>query len=257
MKVISFTNQKGGVGKTSLSIFVSQILADLGKKVLLVDMDAQANLSSFFFGDGIYDFKRTVLELIIDPDMPISLVRQTTHNGNIDVVPSSFELVSLDVKLAGEEDSQFYLREKLFDSTDANEYDYVIIDCPPHLGKPNRLALVASDACVIPISCQKWALTGTVRVEAILRDIQKRANPNLKFLGMVINVFKNRKIEKDLNEMLRKKFKEEIFTTEIPDRVAFAEAVNPELKAELKKDSQEYKILLELTQEIIHRVQEN
>lgn len=219
---IAIANQKGGVGKTTISIGMAGVLSELGHKVLLVDMDQQGNLSSSFL-DNIHSLSHTVAELLVEDDIDIKEVIQKTHIPNIDILPANLSLSDLDVKLAGDDDAQYYLLEALEELD--NHYDYVIIDCPPSLGRATRLSLVAAQGLLVPIECQEWAVKGSSQLESYVDKVKQRANPNLEILGFVINKYDSRRsIETTYNQVLREKYPDKIFKTEFHNNVQYTEA---------------------------------
>ena len=221
--IISFANQKGGVGKTSLTLHTSGALAESGKKVLIIDMDQQGNLSSVFL-DNIYTLSSTISNVLVENGIDIEDVIKKTNFINIDIVPANLTLSDLDARLAGDDDAQFYLLEEL--RSLESEYDYILIDCPPSLGKATRMSFVASDFIIIPNECQEWAINGSVQITAYIKKIKKRANPKLNFLGFVINkINERRSLEASFKEILREKYQSKVFKTEFRNNVQFAEAV--------------------------------
>lgn len=219
---ISFTNQKGGVGKTSLTLHTSGALAELGKKVLAIDMDQQGNLSSVFI-DNIYQLPLTVADLLVEDGTNIKQVIQKTSFKNIDILPANLALSDLDARLAGDDDAQYYLLEHLEDIED--QYDYILIDCPPSLGRATRISLVASQYVIIPIECQEWAVKGSAQITSYIEKVQKRANEQLRLLGFVINKYDPRRsIEQSYKEVLIENFHDKIFKTEFHNNVQYTEA---------------------------------
>jgi len=219
---ISFINQKGGVGKTSLTLHSSGALAELGKRVLVIDLDPQGNLSADFF-DDIYELPLTLADILSEESVEISKVIQKTAFENIDIVPANKKLRGLEARLAGLEDSQYYLLEELEEIED--QYDFILMDCPTGLGKPTRIAVVASDYTIVPLQCLGEAVDGSAQVVAYLKEVQKRANPGLKLMGFVINKFDGKRaIEQSFREVLREQYNESMFQTEFKRSVKFAEA---------------------------------
>jgi len=157
-KVIAVANQKGGVGKTNITFNLSGALAEKIKRILLIDLDQQGNLSSSFL-ENIYNLKFTVADLFLDNDIDVAKVIQKTSFQNIDIIPSNIDLSKIDLQLAGEPDAQYFLADKLKDIKEG--YNYIIIDCPPSLGLATRIGLVAADEVIIPLECQEWAVKGT------------------------------------------------------------------------------------------------
>jgi len=223
---LAIANQKGGVGKTTISMGLAGVLAEMGKRVLLVDMDQQGNLSSAFL-DNIHNLPATVFELLTD-EAGIDEALHKTHIENIDILPANLALSDLDVRLGGDDDSQYYLLEAL-NELNAN-YDFVIIDCPPNLGKATRMALVASNGILVPIECQEWAVKGSSQLDAYVEKVQKRANPSLEVLGFIINKYDPRRsLEATYNQALREKYPDRIFQTELHNNVQYTEAATARL----------------------------
>lgn len=249
--IISFSNQKGGVGKTSLSLHLSGVIADSDKKVLVVDLDPQGNLSSFFL-ENIYALDETVRELVLE-ELDVSRVIKPTEYENIDIVPSNITLSDLDARLAGSDDAQYLLMDMLEDVRAT--YDYILIDCPPSLSRATKMALVASTHFIVPIECQEWAITGAGQLLAFTDSIKKRANPELELLGFVINKFnRRRRIEAEYNDILRERFPGKVFNTELKNLVVYTEAVTAKKPINFyAPGSEESQAFLELFEEIQKR----
>ena len=223
MKSIAIANQKGGVGKTSLCLHTAGALAEAGQSVLLVDMDQQGDLSSVFI-DHIYTLPRTVVDLLTEnPEVTPAEVIQPTQIDKINILPANLYLGDLDERLAGNFDAEFYLYEALQEVRDT--YDFVLIDCPPHLGRATRMAMIAASVVLIPLECQEWATVGTKRMLAYIDRVKKRANPQLELMGFVINKLKTRRtLEEEFRQVLRAEYGSKVFQTEFRDNVQFAEA---------------------------------
>lgn len=220
-RVIAIANQKGGVGKTNITFNLSGALAEKGKKILLIDLDQQGNLSSCFL-DSIYDLKTTVADILLDEDIPISRAVQKTSFQNIDIIPSNIDLSKIDLQLAGEPDAQYFLTDKLEEIKDT--YHYILVDCPPSLGLATRIGLVASDKVIIPLECQEWAVKGTAYLRGAIAKIRKRANPNLTIMGYLINRFvRRRKLEEVYHNSILESFKDKVFQVELKNSVRYAE----------------------------------
>lgn len=223
MHTIAFANQKGGVGKTSICLHTAGALAQADNRVLVVDMDQQGNLSSTFV-NNIHTLDHTVADLLLDKNgVSVDEVIQKTAFANIDVLPANLTLSDLDARLAGDDDAQYYLAEALSPLT--NHYDWVLIDCPPSLGRATRMALVAADGVVVPIECQDWAFKGSQQILSFVDRVKARVNTNLRFLGFVINKFSPaRRLEQDFYAALKEQYVDQVFTTEFHNVVVFAEA---------------------------------
>jgi len=250
-KVIAVANQKGGVGKTNITFNLSGALAEKNKRILLIDLDQQGNLSSSFL-ENIYHLKFTVTDLFLDNALDIVKVIQKTPFQNIDIIPSNIDLSKIDLQLAGEPDAQYFLADKLKDLEE--NYPYIIIDCPPSLGLATRIGLVAADEVIIPLECQEWAVKGTAYLRGAINKIRKRANPKLEIMGYIINKFVGRrKLEEVYHETVLEGFKDKVFKVELKNSVKYAEA------ATLKKpityylpSSEQAETYRKLAQEIIN-----
>lgn len=257
LRRIAIVNQKGGVGKTSVCLHTAGALAELGKAVLVVDMDQQGNLSSVFV-DNIYRLAHTVVDLLVDdPVVKTREVIKATQIKNIDVLPSNTALSDLDARLAGDDDAQFYLLEALQETQE--HYDYILIDCPPNLGRATRMAIVAADAVLIPIECQDWAFIGSNQMMALIERVKRRANPKLKLLGFVINKYTSRRtLEQEYNRALREQYGDRIFQTEFRNNVQYAEASTERLPiTHYQPRSKQAEAYRRFAQELIYYAQEN
>jgi len=220
-RVIAVANQKGGVGKTNITFNLSGALAEKNKRILLIDLDQQGNLSSAFL-DSIYNLKITVADILLDDGISISRAVQKSSFQNIDIIPSNIDLSKIDLQLAGEPDAQYFLADKLDEIKDS--YHYIIIDCPPSLGLATRIGLVASDEVIIPLECHEWAVKGTAYLRGAIARIRKRANPKLKIMGYLINRFDGRrKLEEVYRDTILESFKDKVFQVELKNSVKYAE----------------------------------
>lgn len=221
--IVSIAAQKGGVGKSSLSLHLSGVVAQNGGRVLLCDVDPQASLSSTFI-DDIYSLDYTLRELLVNPDISASQVLCRTKFENIDIIPSNLSLGLAELELLSNPDSQYLLADKLEELKDG--YGLVLIDCPPSLGIFTRLALVASDYVLIPLECSTYAVKSTMFLQELISKVRKRSNPQLQVLGFVINkIDARRRLEQDYRELIKEQFKEKVFKTELKNSVKYAEAV--------------------------------
>ena len=223
MNIIAFANQKGGVGKTSLCLHTAGALSQADNRVLVVDMDQQGNLSSTFV-NNIHTLEHTIADVLLkDTDVPIDSVIHKTTFDHLDIMPSNLMLSDLDARLAGDDDAQYYLAEAIAKLN--GRYDWVLIDCPPSLGRATRMALVATHGVVVPIECQEWAFKGSQQILSFIERVKGRVNPNLRFLGFVINKFSPaRRLEQDYYNALQEQYAGHVFTTEFHNVVVFAEA---------------------------------
>ncbi len=216
-KVFSFANHKGGVGKSSSCSAIGAYLHKLKYKVLLVDLDPQANLT-LMFGvkptQTIYDALRGKVAL--------SNIIASISDG-LDIVPSNLDLCGAEIELSSESGREFILKDLL--SPVKNNYDYILIDCPPSLGLLTLNSLTASDRVLIPLQAQFLAMHGFSKLQDVIYKIQKRLNPNLRISGVFLTQYDSRKIlNRNVAETLQKHFKGKVFKVKIRNNIAIAEA---------------------------------
>ena len=221
-KVISFINQKGGVGKTTTCVNVASYLAVMGKKVLLVDLDPQGNASSSI-GVIKEDKPKTIYNVIVDDNEIEEVILKTKING-LDVVPSDVDLAGAEIEMV-----QMNNREKIVKkiiNKIKNSYDYVCIDCPPSLGLLTINALTASDSVIIPIQCEYFALEGLSQLMYTLKLVkQHNLNSELDVEGVVLTMKDSRSnLGAQVAEDIRKYFGKKVFETIIPRNIKLAEA---------------------------------
>jgi chromosome partitioning protein len=247
-KVISLLNHKGGVGKTTSVINIGAGLAQLGRKVLLVDLDPQANLTVSL---GIPRQPVTIYECMRGE----SELEPYQLKENVDVVMSTLDLSGAELELINEAGREYILRE-LFEPV-KEEYDYIIIDCPPSLGLLTLNALAASDYVYIPLQTEFLALQGLAKIKQVIDKVKFRLNRKLDIGGVIGTMYDGRKIlNRDVMETIKKYFGEKVFDTLIRDNVALAEAPSQ------RKDIFEYsptsigaEDYMNLCKEIIQRVE--
>ena len=218
-KVISISNHKGGVGKTTTAINIGAGLNKLGKKVLLIDLDAQANLSQSL---GLIDNEeRQNIYGAITGEYKITEVIEIVKGLN--VIPSTLDLSGAEIELSGEAGREYILREVI--EPLKKDYDYIIIDTAPSLSLLTINSFVASDEILIPLQAQYLALQGLTKLLEVVTKIQRRLNKDLKVGGVIVTQYDNRKVlNRDVVETIRNHFKSEVFKTMIRDNVALAEA---------------------------------
>ncbi|WP_088810073.1 MULTISPECIES: ParA family protein [Listeria] len=248
-KVIALANQKGGVGKTTSSVNLSSSLAFLGKKVLLVDIDPQGNASS---GVGINkgEITNCVYNVLVD-DVPIQEVRQKTELDNLDVVPATIQLAGAEVELVPAISREIRLKKAI--DTLKEEYDYIIIDCPPSLGLLTLNALTASDSVLIPVQCEYYALEGLSQLLNTIRIVQKHLNADLQIEGVLLTMLDARtNLGLQVIEEVKKYFQNKVFDIIIPRNIRLSEAPShgkPILLYDAKSKGAE--VYLELAKEVI------
>lgn len=220
-RVIAIANQKGGVGKTTTSINLSSCLAELGKKVLLVDIDPQGNATS---GVGIVkqNLENTVYELFIEECTVSECLTQSVVD-NLNVLPSNVNLSGAEIDLIGVENREFILKNVL--DTIKDLYDYVIIDCPPSLNVLTVNAMTAADSVIVPIQCEYYALEGLSQLIHTINLIQDRLNNKLEIDGIVFTMYDSRtNLSSDVVENVKSNIHINIYDTVIPRNVRLAEA---------------------------------
>lgn len=219
--IITIANQKGGVGKTTTSINVSAALAFLGYKVLLVDMDPQANSTVSFLNPR--EIKYSMYDFLENSEITFDQVVQPTSIANLFVLPSSISLAKLESKLIGEIDGHFRLKDKT--ETFKYRYDYIIIDTPPTLGLITINSFVAASHLIIPIQSSYFALEGTDDLLETVDKVKARSNPDLTILGVIVTMHDKRTvIAKDSVDHIKKLFSRKVFKTIISRNVRLEES---------------------------------
>ena len=219
-KVIAFSNQKGGVGKTTTCVNISAYLASLGKKVLLVDMDAQGNATT---GLG-YDkskLDKSVYDVLINGEKAEN-VTLITEIENMSLLPSSIELAGAEVELVNLRGRERRLADALAEIKD--KYDYITIDCPPSLGLLTINSLIAADKAIIPIQSEYYALEGLSQLLNTIKLVSK-LNPSLSVGGVILTMFDGRAIvSRQIADEIRKFFGTRVYNTVIPRNIRVSEA---------------------------------
>ena len=220
-KIITVANQKGGVGKTTTSVNLGSCLAYIGKSVLLVDIDPQGNATS---GVGIEkaDVDHCIYDVLVD-DLEASMVIKQTNVENLDVIPATIQLAGAEIELVSTISREVRLKRAL-DEVKQN-YDYVLIDCPPSLGLLTINALTASDAVLIPVQCEYYALEGLSQLLNTVRLVQKHLNHDLAIEGVLLTMLDARtNLGLQVIEEVKKYFQDKVYKTIIPRNIRLSEA---------------------------------
>lgn len=220
-KIISFTNKKGGVGKTTTAVNMAAYCADFGKKVLLVDIDSQGNATTGL-GFSKSSLKKSVYNVIIE-DESITQNIMPTQVKLLDILPANIDLASSEVDLVYKHNREKILKTAL-DEIKGN-YDYIFIDCPPSFGLLTTNAWVASDSVIIPLQSEYYALEGLSQLMNTISLVKQHLNPRIKIEGVVITMYDGRAlISKQITAEIKKFFKDKLYEIIIPRNVRVAEA---------------------------------
>lgn len=222
MKKISVLNIKGGVAKTTSAINVAAILAEEGNKVLVVDVDAQSNLTMAFKSYDIDDL--SVSDVLLSKSVEVNEVIKETEHENIDILPSNISLAFAEKKiLVDVTRSQQNRLKRILDKLE-DKYDYCIIDCPPSLNMITINALVASDEVIVPIKIDKFALDGLEYLLESIDEIKEEFNPSLQFKGCFVTMDTSTTVNKEIKKALKEILKDKMFDTSIRQNVTVTEA---------------------------------
>ena len=219
-RVISIANQKGGVGKTTTAVNLSTILAKKGKKVMLIDADPQGNASS---GLGLEKEVENSLYDVLINDVDILSTLQDTCVKTLKVCPSNMDLAGAEVELVSQMSREQRLKEKV--DTVKDQFDYIIIDCPPSLGLITLNAFTASDSVLIPVQCEYYALEGLGQLLNTIKLVKKHLNKNIEIEGALLTMFDTRtNLSKQVVDEVKGYFGDKVYKTVIPRNVKLSEA---------------------------------
>ena len=220
-RIIAVANQKGGVGKTTTATNLSACLAEKGKKVLAIDIDPQGNMTS---GLGVdkNQLDETVYDLILD-ECTLEDCLQKDVLENLALIPSNVNLAGAEIEFIGVEDKEFILKEAVDQVKE--QYDFIIIDCPPSLGILTTNALAAADSVLIPVQCEYYALEGIMQLINTIMLAQRKVNPNLDIEGVLLTMLSvNTNLGLEVISSIKEFFKERVYDTIIPRLIKLAEA---------------------------------
>ena len=256
-KIISLVNQKGGVGKTTTSINLAASLGKLGKKSLLIDLDPQGNCTT---GLGVNkgNLNKSIYDVLNGNCEARDAIIKTGFT-LLSIIPATINLAGLDIELIekGYQNATFKKNEQLRDALASvkDNYDYIIIDCPPSLGLLTTNALVASDSVIIPVQCEFYALEGIAQLLNTIIMTQTRLNPDLKIEGVLLTLLDSRtNLGLEVVEEVRKYFKDKVFNTIIPRLIRLVEAPSHgEPISEYDPLSRAAEAYLNLAKEVIER----
>jgi len=225
-KVISVINQKGGVGKTTTVINLAAGLTMKGKKILVIDLDPQGNATT---GLGLSNTENSELTIynVLNGNKKISEVIQPTKFNNLNLVSSNVDLSGLELETAGDSRRAFKLKDELVSilNDSGSLYDYILIDCPPSLSLLTIMALVASDALVVPLQTEFFALEGLTQLMKTIERIKSNLNPSLDIRGILLTMYdKRNKLSGEVEQEARNYFKEKVYSTVVPRNVRLSEA---------------------------------
>lgn len=220
-KIISVVNQKGGVGKTTSAVNLASGLGILGKKILLIDIDPQGNTTSGY-GINRKSVKSSSYDLLVG-DKTVKDTATQTKFKNVWVVPSSMDLAGAEIELIDLDNRNEKLKQKLLPVRD--DYDFILIDCPPSLGLITINALTVSDSVMVPIQCEYYALEGLSQLIFSIRQVKRIYNPALEVEGILLTMYDGRlNLTQQVVREIKKYFAEKLYSTVIPRSVRLSEA---------------------------------
>ncbi|MCR1843113.1 ParA family protein [Murimonas intestini] len=253
-RTIVIANQKGGVGKTTTAINLSASLAELGQKVMIIDMDPQGNTTS---GLGVEkeELENTVYELLLgETSIENCMIKDAFEN--LTIVPSNINLAAAEIELIGVDEKEYILKKEV--EKIKKDYDFVLIDCPPSLSMLTINSMCAADTVLVPIQCEYYALEGLTQLMHTINLVQERLNPELEIEGVVFTMYDARtNLSLQVVENVKSNLKQNIYKTIIPRNIRLAEAPSygkPITEYDPKSTGAEsYRLLAE---EVIHRGEE-
>jgi|TARA_B110000444_G_scaffold257142_1_gene294988 chromosome partitioning protein len=223
-KIISVINQKGGVGKTTTVVNLATALAELGKKILVIDLDPQGNATTGL-GVSNNDSDKNIYKIIIGQTNPKNCIKPSCVK-NLDLIGSNVNLSGLEVETASDPKRAFLLKEILEQNENIfSQYENIFIDCPPSLSLLTVMSLVVADELLVPLQTEFFALEGISQLVKTIERIKINLNPNLNIRGILLTMFdKRNKLSNQVDEEARKYFKDKVYKTVIPRNVRLSEA---------------------------------
>ena len=220
-RIIAIANQKGGVGKTTTSINLSASLAEKGKKVLVIDTDPQGNTTSGFGLDKT-ELENTVYELILgEASIQNCILKDVIKN--VSILPANVDLAAAEIELIGVDNKEFILKNEVDYVRD--QYDFIIIDCPPSLSLLTVNAMTTADTVLVPIQCEYYALEGLSQLIHTVNLVTERLNPELEIEGVVFTMYDSRtNLSTQVVENVKNHLKQNVYKTIIPRNIRLAEA---------------------------------
>ena len=223
-RIIAIANQKGGVGKTTTSINLASALAEKGKKVLVIDTDPQGNTTSGF-GIDKNEIDHTIYELMIGECSIDEVITRNVVKGidGVDIIPSNVNLAAVEIELIDSDNKEYILREAISGIRD--DYDFIIIDCPPSLSMLTVNAMTTANTVLVPIQCEYYALEGLSQLVHTVNLVKDRLNPELDMEGVVFTMFDSRtNLSLQVVENVKEHIQENVYKTIIPRNIRLAEA---------------------------------
>jgi chromosome partitioning protein len=248
-KIIAISNQKGGVGKTTTAVNLGASLAQNGKKVLVIDHDPQGNTTS---GVGLKksEIKKCIYDVLIN-ETPINEVIMSTQIATLNVIPATIKLAGAEAELVGMMARDQRLKRAIEPQKD--EYDYILIDCPPSLGNLTINALAAANSIIVPIQCEYYALEGLSQLMKTIQLVQKYSNPDLVIEGVLLTMYDNRtNLSVQVSDEVRRYFDGKVYNAIIPRNIRLSEAPSYGMPITLYDEkSKGAEAYLELAKEVI------
>lgn len=219
-KIIAFANQKGGVGKTTTAVNLAAALAEQGKKILICDFDPQGNATSGY-GVDPRGLEVSIYDLLIDDE--IDIYDAIVETKWVDLIGANVNLAGAELDLIGMEKREYRLKMVL--ERVRNDYDFILIDCPPSLGLLTLNCLCAADSFLVPLQCEYYALEGLTQLMSTIRNVQKALNKDIRLEGVLLTMFDGRtNLSIQVVEEVKKHFGNQVFSSVVPRNVRLSEA---------------------------------